>query len=234
MADQNRGVFIYSRDEEWSEVSRDIVIGDGYISRIVASTTELVAIAKQFTGEACVLVDCTDESVDVGQLYQSLSQNNLPMPMVLMVAESQMSLATELTNKFACLVMLKETGLSKQRQAINAAFGRLKLVDHQMAVQRNHGRLTQLSERERSIVDLVVEGAPNKQIANKLGLSIKTIERVRQSAYRKLEVRSTAEMTRAVILGDLHDIVRADIPATPVFAPVVPAPFGASRNFVNN
>ncbi len=93
------------------------------------------------------------------------------------------------------------------REAIDAAMNSQKIVGHQFAVERNHRRLLTLDERERSIVDLAVDGAPNKQIANRLGLSVKTIERIRKNAYRKLDVRSTAEMTRAVILGGLHDIV---------------------------
>lgn len=232
MANQTKCVFIYSHDEEWSEVSRDIVVGDGFLSRTVASPTELLGLANQFTGEACVVVDYAAGNIDIANLYDAMLQNNSAMPMVVVVDESQQERARELTRQYSCVVMLKQAGSARQRQAIHQAFGLLKLVGHQMAVQRNHGRLKELSERERSIVDLVVDGAPNKQIASKLGLSIKTIERVRQSAYRKLDVRSTAEMTRAVILGDLHDIVRADVPPTPLFAPIVPAPMGLARNFV--
>ncbi|MGB7345346.1 MAG: LuxR C-terminal-related transcriptional regulator [Pirellulaceae bacterium] len=232
MADQNKCVFIYSQDEEWSDVSRDIIIGDGLISRSVTSVAQLLGLAKQFSGDGCVLLDCVDDNVDVALIYETLLESGVSFPLILVVAENQLAHAQKMARQFTCVVLVKETGLAKQRHAIGEAFGLQKLVDHQMSVQRNHGRLAKLSERERSIVDLVVDGAPNKQIASKLGLSIKTIERVRQSAYRKLDVRSTAEMTRAVILGDLHDIVRADQPTTPVFAPIVPAPMGLTRNFV--
>ncbi len=47
---------------------------------------------------------------------------------------------------------------------------------------------------------VVTKGAKEK-------VSVKTIERERQKAYRQLNVRSTAEMTRVVILGSLHDVV---------------------------
>jgi DNA-binding NarL/FixJ family response regulator len=182
------------------------------------------------------MVDCSFDQVDVAALYQALTQNKLAIPFILVINENESQRAQLLAREFSCAVMFKRAGSARQRQAISEAFGLRKLVDHQMAVQRNHERLQDLSDRERNIVDLVVEGAPNKQIASKLGLSIKTIERVRQSAYRKLDVRSTAEMTKAVILGDLHDILSSDVPRstpTPVFAPV-PPPMGLSRAFITD
>ncbi len=232
MADHNKCVFILSNDEDWSNVSRDIIIGDGCIGRAVTSTTELMRLANEFQGEACVLVDCVEGNVNVPQLYELMLQADRAMPMALVIEEQQLEQTQQLAQRFSCLVLLKQAGAARQRQVIRDAFGLRKLIDHQMAVRRNHDRLTELSERERAIVNMVVNGAPNKQIASKLGLSIKTIERVRQSAYRKLDVRSTAEMTRAVILGDLHDIVRTDLAPMPVHAPVVPAPLGLNHNMI--
>jgi FixJ family two-component response regulator len=234
MTNQNKCVFILSQDEEWSEVSRDIIIGDGCHGRSVSGAAEMISLAKQFSGECCLMIDCSVDQVDVPAIYQALTQSKLVIPFVLVISENEAQRAQILASEYSCAVMFKRAGSARQRQAISEAFGLRKLVDHQMAVKRNHERLQDLSDRERNIVDLVVDGAPNKQIASKLGLSIKTIERVRQSAYRKLDVRSTAEMTKAVILGDLHDILRNDVPSsspTPVFAPV-PPPMGLSRAFI--
>lgn len=64
--------------------------------------------------------------------------------------------------------------------------------------------LMELTSRERRIVQLASLGEPNKRIASTVGLSVKSIERIRRDAYDKLNVRSAAEMTRAVILGGLY------------------------------
>ncbi|MEM7475724.1 MAG: LuxR C-terminal-related transcriptional regulator [Planctomycetota bacterium] len=61
-----------------------------------------------------------------------------------------------------------------------------------------------LTPRERRVVQLASVGQPNKQIASNIGLSIKSIERIRADAYRKMNVRSTAEMTRVFLLGSLY------------------------------
>lgn len=70
-----------------------------------------------------------------------------------------------------------------------------RLRKHNIAVKRNwqHGRKsygTRLSPREIEVVRLIAEGLTNKQIANKLFLSPKTITNHATSAMRKLDVRS--------------------------------------------
>ena len=51
-----------------------------------------------------------------------------------------------------------------------------------------------LTPRERQIVQLVAEGLTNKQIGQKLEISLKTVETHRASAQRKLKVRTTAPL----------------------------------------
>ena len=61
---------------------------------------------------------------------------------------------------------------------------------------------TQLSEREREVLDLVAEGATNREIAGRLFLSPHTVKEHTSALYRKLEVRNRAEaVQRAQRLG---------------------------------
>jgi DNA-binding NarL/FixJ family response regulator len=53
-----------------------------------------------------------------------------------------------------------------------------------------------LTHRERQVVQLVAEGMINKQIAPKLGISIKTVETHRANVMQKLNIRTTAEVVR--------------------------------------
>lgn len=56
-----------------------------------------------------------------------------------------------------------------------------------------------LSSREREIVQLLAEGKSNKQVANALGLSIRTVETHRATVMRKLGVDSVAGLVRYAI-----------------------------------
>jgi FixJ family two-component response regulator len=59
-------------------------------------------------------------------------------------------------------------------------------------------RMTSLTLRERQVLEGVVEGLLNKQIANRLGIVEKTVKVHRAHAISKLGARSTAELVRMV------------------------------------
>lgn len=60
-------------------------------------------------------------------------------------------------------------------------------------------RLDSLTPSERSVMELVVAGEPNKAIANRLELSVRTVEVRRQSIFAKLGAGSVAELVRLVV-----------------------------------
>jgi DNA-binding NarL/FixJ family response regulator len=62
---------------------------------------------------------------------------------------------------------------------------------------------SELSPRERTVVQLIAEGNTNKQIGNVLNLSVKTVESHRAAAMRKLDVGSTAELVRYAVRNRL-------------------------------
>jgi FixJ family two-component response regulator len=62
-------------------------------------------------------------------------------------------------------------------------------------------RLTTLSERERQVYLLLMEGRPNKAIAQRLSLSPRTIEIYRANAFNKLAVDSVARLIK--VYGEL-------------------------------
>jgi DNA-binding CsgD family transcriptional regulator len=59
-----------------------------------------------------------------------------------------------------------------------------------------HGLLGQLSPREREIFSLVAQGFTNQQIADQLGISIKSVETYRARVMEKLGLRSRADLVR--------------------------------------
>lgn len=61
----------------------------------------------------------------------------------------------------------------------------------------NHNRFKNLTKRERQTCELLAEGLPNKAIADRLGISIKTVKVHRANLMRKIEVKSIADLLRA-------------------------------------
>lgn len=75
-------------------------------------------------------------------------------------------------------------------------------------------QIRRLSCRELQVVQLVAHGLANKAIALELEISVKTIEKHRANAARKLGVGSTAEMVRLTVLADYEVDVQNRIAIT--------------------
>jgi two-component system response regulator FixJ len=67
------------------------------------------------------------------------------------------------------------------------------------ARQRFVAREARLTPRERQVLGHVVEGTYNKVIADRIGLSIKTVELYRARGMSKMQARSVAELTRMMV-----------------------------------
>lgn len=63
--------------------------------------------------------------------------------------------------------------------------------------------LSALTRREREVVQLIAEGRINKEIAQLLGISIKTVETHRATAMHKLKLRTTAELVRYAVRNSI-------------------------------
>lgn len=55
-------------------------------------------------------------------------------------------------------------------------------------------RIAALTERERAVMQLVLEGLPNKLVADRLGISVRTVEVHRARVFDKMQVRSAIEL----------------------------------------
>ena len=87
---------------------------------------------------------------------------------------------------------------------------------HLQSGQGDHGdsRL-ELTPRELEVVELVAEGLSNREVAQRLCRSPRTIENHLRSVYQKLNVRNRVEMIRAATDLDLLDVPGTDAPALP-------------------
>ncbi|HZR46895.1 MAG TPA: response regulator transcription factor [Candidatus Manganitrophaceae bacterium] len=63
-----------------------------------------------------------------------------------------------------------------------------------------------LSQREREVVKLVAEGYKNKEAAEMLGISVKTIETHRANIMNKLALRNVAQLVHYAIQKEIIDI----------------------------
>jgi len=73
-------------------------------------------------------------------------------------------------------------------------------------------RNARLSSREMEVLQLIAEGKANKETAAELGISIKTVEKHRESLMAKLDIHDTAGLTRyAISAGIIESSVQLTI-----------------------
>ncbi len=83
----------------------------------------------------------------------------------------------------------------------DVAVRELRALGHRVRRQArdaSSGALGPLTAREREIADLVAAGRTNREVAEQLVLSVKTVEAHLRNIYAKLGVRSRVELARAV------------------------------------
>jgi two-component system response regulator DctR len=81
--------------------------------------------------------------------------------------------------------------VDRVEQALLLSHEHLKTRTQQAFLQ---SRLGELTERERDVMRLVVEGLPNKLIADQLDISVRTVEVHRSRVFDKMEVKSAVEL----------------------------------------
>ena len=82
---------------------------------------------------------------------------------------------------------------------VSQVFSEIFLNEHQPSL------LDRLSPREREVVQMIVEGLSTREIADRLHSSVKTVEKQRRDAMRKLEVENLAGLMRVCLNLGLFD-----------------------------
>jgi two-component system response regulator DctR len=82
------------------------------------------------------------------------------------------------------LVDRVEQALAQSTQAILRRRDRVALEQH----------LAELTEREREVMERVIDGRPNKLIADELNISVRTVEVHRARVFEKMDVKSAVEL----------------------------------------
>lgn len=87
-----------------------------------------------------------------------------------------------------------------------------QVVDYAQSADRDSQEIPHLTDREREVLQLTVEGKSNKEIANILVISPKTVSVHRSNIMAKLGVRSSVELVRYVMQHDLIDLKNSGNP----------------------
>lgn len=164
--------------------------------------TEFLAAVDDL-GPGVVISDQRMPDMEGLQLQRSLQPLAHKFQVIILSGYPETRVAVEAMRQGAVTVLDKPYNKEQLVNAIREAFDALEQAgdDGQglpPILPDGAKYLDRLSTRERQVIDLVYEGATNKSIGISLGISIKTVEKHRGKAMKKMEVNSLAELIRLV------------------------------------
>ena len=145
----------------------------------------------------CLLLDVRMPGMSGLALFEALVARGLAavMPVIFLTGHADVPTAVEAVKRGAfdfCEKPFSDNALvDRIEQAIATSAQVLDAQRHNNQVQT---RLSELTERERDVMRLVVEGLPNKLIADQLHISVRTVEVHRSRVFDKMEVKSAVEL----------------------------------------
>jgi two-component system response regulator DctR len=146
---------------------------------------------------ACLLLDVRMPGMRGLALFDVLVERNLhkAMPVIFLTGHADVPTAVDAVKRGAFDFCEKPFSDNALVDRIETALSQSSaLADERQALKRLRDRLQELTERERDVMHLVVDGLPNKRIADQLDISVRTVEVHRARVFDKMEVKSAVEL----------------------------------------
>jgi len=172
----------------------------GYRVVTYASAEEVLEQRPDENGPGCILLEVRMPGLSGPALQSRLLELGSTLPILFITGYADVSTTVKALKAGADDFLIKPVQSDELLRAI-----RRSLARHQTALELKRefdvlrGRLATLTPRERQVFLLIVRGKINKQVANELGATERTIKAHRHNVMEKMKVRSLAEL---VLIGE--------------------------------
>jgi two-component system response regulator FixJ len=205
MPDEN--IFVHVIDDD--EAARDslaFLLGTAKINvKIYDSASEFLKVAANVTS-GCVITDVRMPDISGIDLLRRLKELRVGLPVIVMTGHADVQLAVEAMKIGAADFLEKpfdeEVLLATVRSALNRQDSEGKRRADRLNVEN---RLASLSKRERDVLEGLVAGLANKQIAFDHKISPRTIEIYRANLMTKMQAASLSDLVRMALIAGILD-----------------------------
>ena len=196
-------VHVIDDDEAMRESLAFLLGAVGMEVRTYESALGFLDVAPK-TEAGCVITDVRMPELSGVDLLRRLRELKLGIPVIVITGHGDVPLAVE-AMKIGALDFLEkpfddEVLLASVRSALNQLD-----QDQRRQAERNEieRRLAALSNRERDVLEGLVSGHANKQIAYDLGISPRTIEIYRANLMTKMQAASLSDLVRMALIAGI-------------------------------
>ncbi|MHB8665989.1 MAG: response regulator transcription factor [Burkholderiales bacterium] len=160
------------------------------------------AFLKDFSVEfcGCLVLDVRMPGMNGMDLHASLRARNSTLPVIFITGHGDVPMAVAALKKGAADFIEKPFNDQDMLRLIESCLKQDRAAAAQRAERASLAQsLENLTQREREVLSLIVAGKLNKQIADDLGISIKTVEVHRSRVMEKMGANSVAELVQLVL-----------------------------------
>ena len=185
-------VHIVDDDEAVRDSMELLLSSSGYETNAYPSAEAFLA-APRAPGPACVVSDIRMPGIDGVQLLDRLRAEAEPPPVILITGHGDVPLAVQAMKRGASDFLEKPFDAARLIAAIDTA------LEGARADREAAARLASLSPRERQVMEGLVAGLSNKEIARDYGISPRTVEVYRAHVMTKTGAAGLAELVRLAL-----------------------------------
>lgn len=196
MAADSGTVHIVDDDQQVSQSMQFLVESVGLEACCYASASAFFERYRD-RGPGCLILDLRMPGISGLEALELIVERQINEPVIVVTGHGDVPAAVRALKLGAVDFIEKPCNDNLLIQKINHAID----LDQRNRSQRQrresiHRAYASLTGRERGVLELLVEGRSNKEVARELQLSPKTVERHRANIMRKLRVGSFAELVR--------------------------------------
>ena len=173
------------------------LVGTVGLKSIAFTSAEEFLSAPQPDGPACLVLDVQMPGLSGLDLQRELGKGLRPLPIVFTTGHGDIPMTVEAMKAGAVGFLAKPFRNQDMIDAIKEGIARDREARKRLDEVRDlQARYESLTAREREVFVLVTTGALNKQIAQKLGTSERTIKAHRAQVVQKMRADSVADLVR--------------------------------------